>query len=151
MVYIDWEIILALTAVLLLNAILMIKTVSVKIKNAGKMRTEAQKRLYEIINRSFGNFKLIKLQSMYKESLTIFKELSSTYAKTNILNTTLNHLPRLFLEAIGFSLVISMILYLVYKYNSDASEAMATISIFVPVFRFISFFSTSWIFFTIKF
>ena len=72
MLYVNYKITFVLTIFLTLNALLMIKTVSAKIKKAGKMRSEMQKRFYEIINRSFGNFKLIKLQSNDKEILKDF-------------------------------------------------------------------------------
>ena len=131
MLYVNYKITFLLTVVLALNAFLMIKTISVKIKKAGKKRAEVQKRFYEIINRSFGNFKLIKLQSNDKKMLNEFSNASFTYAQANITNATFAQVPRLFLEAVAFGIIIFIITYLVWKYNGDVSGALSIISMFV--------------------
>ncbi|NOR58802.1 MAG: ATP-binding cassette domain-containing protein, partial [Sulfurimonas sp.] len=131
MLYVNYQITLILTVFLLLNAALMVKTVSVKIKKAGVIRADVQKNFYEIINRSFGNFKLIKLQSNDNDVLEDFNEASSKYAKANIISSTLTQVPRLFLEAIGFSIIISIILYLIWKYDGDITAVLSVISMFV--------------------
>jgi len=131
MIYVNYKITFLLTVILFLNALVMIKTVSRKIKKAGELREKVQKRFYEIINRSFGNFKLIKLQSNDKEILSDFGKASFTYAKANIQNATLTQIPRLFLEVVGFSIIIFIITYLVWKYNGDISSTLPIISIFV--------------------
>ena len=131
MLYINYKITLVLTVVLILNALLMLKTVSKKIKKAGKIRAEVQTKFYEIINRSFGNFKIIKLKSNDEEMLESFADASISYAKANITNTTLSHVPRLFLEAIGFSIIIFIIIFLVWKYKNDISGSLSIISMFV--------------------
>jgi len=131
MLYVNYKITFLLTVILVLNAILMIKTVSKSIKKAGAIRAKLQSRFYEIINRSFGNFKLIKLCSQDDKILKEFADSSFGYAKANITNATLGQVPRLFLEAVGFGLIVFIITYLVYKYNNDISGALAIISMFV--------------------
>ena len=131
MLYVNYKITFLLTVILVLNAILMMKTVSRKIKKAGAIRAEVQKRFYEIINRSFGNFKLIKLQSNDKEILKDFSDASFKYAHANITNATLGHVPRLFLEAVGFGIIVFIITYLVWKYENNISNVLALISMFV--------------------
>ena len=131
MLYVNYKITLLLTVILILNAVFMIKTVSVKIKKAGAIRAEVQKNFYEIINRSFGNFKLIKLQSNDKDILMDFGRASFGYAQANITNATLSQVPRLFLEAIGFGLIVFMITYLVWKYENSISTVLSLISMFV--------------------
>jgi ATP-binding cassette, subfamily B, bacterial PglK len=131
MLYIDYKITLVLTLVLALNALLMIKTVSVRIKNAGVAREKAMRFFYEIINRTFGNYKLIKLYSNYKSVQGDFEKTSYLTAKANIKNLTLIQVPRLFLEAIAFSIIISLIIYFVWINNSDISELIGLLSMFV--------------------
>ncbi|MDB2562801.1 ABC transporter ATP-binding protein [Sulfurimonas sp.] len=131
MLYVNYKITFLLTVVLILNAVLMIKTISRKIKKAGAIRAEVQKKFYEIINRSFGNFKLIKLQSNDKEILQDFDDASYSFAKANITNATLSQVPRLFLEAVAFSIVIFIITYLVWKYENNISSVLSIISMFV--------------------
>lgn len=131
MLYVNYKITFLLTIILLFNAFLMIKTISKKIKRAGVVRAEVQKSFYEIINRSFGNFKLIKLQSNDKDILKEFGEASFTYAKANITNMTLGQVPRLFLEAVSFGIIVFIITYLVWKYEHNISSVLSIISMFV--------------------
>lgn len=131
MLYVDYKITFILTVVLGLNAILMMKIVSRRIKKAGVIRAEVQKRFYEVINRSFGNFKLMKLRSNDTNVLKDFGDASFKYAHANIINTTLGHVPKLFLEAVGFGIIVLIITYLVWKYQQNVSHVLATISMFV--------------------
>jgi ABC-type multidrug transport system fused ATPase/permease subunit len=131
MLYVNYQVTFFLTIILILVGTLMVKTVSVQIKESGIMRASAQKQFYEIINRSFGNFKLIKLQSHEEEILHEFGEASYSYARANILNTTMAQVPRLFLEAVAFGLVIIIVVLLVWKYEHNISNMLAVISMFV--------------------
>ncbi|MFH0710694.1 MAG: ABC transporter ATP-binding protein [Pseudomonadota bacterium] len=131
MLYINWKITLLISTILLVNALFLITTVSRSIKKAGVSREEHQKKFFEIIQSSLGNFKMMKLTSNTEQILKKFDHASSGYAQANIRNETLIHLPRLFLEALGFGIIIFMIIYLIYKYQSDISGALALISMFV--------------------
>jgi len=131
MLYVNYKITFLLTLILLANAILMLKFVSGNIKKAGALRAQVQERFYEIINRSFGNFKLIKLQSNESKILEEFADASFQYAQSNITNTTLQQVPRLFLEAVGFGIIVFIITYLVWKYEDNISNVLALVSMFV--------------------
>lgn len=131
MFYINWKITLLITLILLLNASFLIFTVSRAIKKAGITREYHQKYFYEIIQKSLGNFKLMKLTSGTEDILEEFKIASSGFANANIRNETLSHFPRLFLEAIGFGTIIAMIIYLIYKYQTDISGTLPLISMFI--------------------
>ena len=131
MLYMNWKITILLSILLLLNIILLTKTISKKIKIEGSKREKFQQNFYEILNSSFGNFKMIKLKSNDKKILEKFAKVSGGFANSNIINDTLAQFPRLFLEALGFIIVIFIIIYLVYKYQTDISGAMALISMFI--------------------
>jgi len=131
MLYVNYKITFLLTVILILNALLMIKTVSVRVKKAGIIREKVQRRFYEIINKSFANFKLIKLHSDNQNVLDDFGDSSFNFAKANITSSVLTHTPRLFLEAVGFSLIVFIITYLVWKYDGDISNLLALISMFI--------------------
>ena len=131
MLYVNYKITFLLTLLLGLNALLLTKTVSKTIKKAGEKRAGFQKKFFEIINSTLGNFKMIKLKSDDSKILSKFSKASYGYAKANITNQTLSQFPRLFLEAIGFSIVIFIIIYLIYKYQGDVSSMMALISMFI--------------------
>ncbi len=131
MIYVNWKMTFLLTVFLIINGIFLVKTVSKKIKIEGEKRVEFQKKFYEIINSTFGNFKFIKLTGNEREILDKFNEASYGFALTNIKNQTLAQFPRLFLEAIGFSIVAFIVTYLIWKYNQDIKPALGLISMFV--------------------
>lgn len=131
LLYVNYKITLVLTLFLVLNVVLMTKTVSERIKSAGTAREEAQRQFYEIVNRSFGNFKIIKLQSSIKDILDDFSEASFRYSKANVVNATIGQVPRLFLEAMGFGIIIMIVVYFVWKGNTDVSNMLPIISMFV--------------------
>ncbi len=131
MLYINWKITFLITFVLAFNALLLMKSVSKRIKKEGLRREDFQKVFYEIINRTLGNFKMIKLKSNDDNVLKSFSTASWGYTKSNIVNETIAHVPRLFLEALGFIVVIFIVIYLVYMYKTDISAAIALISMFI--------------------
>lgn len=131
MLYVNWKITLLISTILITNAFFLSMTVSKAIKKAGISREVHQKKFFEIIQSSLGNFKMMKLTSSTESILEKFDQASAGYAKANIRNETLSHFPRLFLEALGFGIVIFMVIYLVYKYQNDISGALALISMFI--------------------
>jgi ATP-binding cassette, subfamily B, bacterial PglK len=131
MLYVNYKITFLLTCILLVNAIFLTKTVSTKIKKAGDVRAQIQTKFYEIISKSFGNFKLIKLNSNDEKMLKEFASSSFEFAQANIKASTLQQFPRLFLEAIGFGLIAFIVTYLVWKYEGDISSTLGIISMFV--------------------
>ena len=131
LLFVNWKITIILTLILGFKVIFLIKPINKKIKEAGDIRNENQQRFYEIINSTFGNFKFIKLLSNENKILNRFNDASYGFAKANITNTSLQHFPRLFLEGVGFSLIVFVITYLVFKYQSDIKSALAIISMYI--------------------
>lgn len=131
MLWVNFKITLALTLLLLINAIFLTKTVSKRMKIEGAKRADYQKDFYEIISSSFGNFKIIKLLSSDDEIMKRFGAASYGFSKTNAVAQTLGQFPRLFLEAIGFGLIALIITYLVWKYEQDVHALIPLISMFV--------------------
>jgi len=56
MLFASWKVTLIFTIILSIKILLLTKTISKKIKVAGKIRESAQVKFYEIINRLFGDF-----------------------------------------------------------------------------------------------
>jgi len=131
LLYVNWKMTILLTLFLITNVWILKKVVSSRIKKAGEIRNKMQEKFYEIINSSFGNFKIIKLKGNDKEILEKFNKASFGFANANITNQTLSQVPRLFLEAIGFSLIALIIIYLVLKYQTDIRGALPILSMFV--------------------
>ena len=131
LLYVNWKITLLLTLILFFNALFMTRTVSRIIERQGIRRETFQKRFYEVITTTLGNFKMIKLRGNESKIMQRFSEASYGFARANIIHETLAHFPRLFLEAIGFSLVALIVIYLIYKYQTDIASAFALLSMFV--------------------
>jgi ATP-binding cassette subfamily B protein len=109
----------------------MTRTVSKIIKKQGEKREFFQRRFFHVIHTTLGNFKMIKLRGNEEKILKRFANASSGFARANIVNEALSHFPRLFLEAVGFSLVAFIVIYLVFKYQTDIAGAFGLLSMFV--------------------
>lgn len=131
LVWTNWKITFLLTVILGMNALLLTQTVSKWIKVEGIKKEAAQRSFYSIILTTFGNFKMIKLKSKDSLILDDFAKQSDIFAKTNISNETLGSAPRLFLEALGFGIVVFVIIYLVYKYDTNIASSLPMISVFI--------------------
>jgi ATP-binding cassette subfamily B protein len=109
----------------------MRRTISVKIRERGAERERLQRDFFELINSSFGNFKMIKLKGNEGELLSEFERASFGVARANISHSYLIEFPRIFLETLGFSIVVLIILYLILKYHRDITPDLPILSIFV--------------------
>ena len=129
----NWKITLIFTVVLLINILFLTKIISRKIKIVGEKRERLQAQFYEIINILFGDFKQVKLQD--KDRIEAVKDefykAVEKYAKVNGTNAFLISLPRLFIETVGFSLVIFLLITLLYLNQSNAAYILPTLSLFV--------------------
>lgn len=131
LLFINYKITLLLTIVLAIKIFFMTKTITKSIKKAGLVREQMQKDFFEIINRSFQNFQMLKFSTEQDKFLDSFAEASGKYANANIINASYSHAPRLSLEAIGFSLIIFIMLYLIVKHQQDASSAIGLLSMYI--------------------
>jgi len=133
MVLVNLKITIFLTLLLGINSIFMIKVISPKIKQAGIKRAKYQQVFYEVINKSFGNYKMIKLNTLDKQMYQEFTKTSSNFVKSNIQNQALSNFPRLFLEAIAFTIIIVIVLYLIEMGSEmqSSQSLLSQVSIFV--------------------
>ena len=131
LLYINWKMTILLTIFLGVNVFILKYTVSKSIKKAGDLREEFQKSFYKILNTSIGNFKIIKLKSSEDKILQEFNKASFGFAKANIKNASLSQVPRLFLEALGFTLLAIIVIYLILKYHQDIKGALPILMAFI--------------------
>jgi len=129
--YVNWQISLVLTFIFALNGLFLINTISKKIKRAGDGRESLHRKLYEIINSSFGNFKIIKLKSNIEKISSKFFYINSHFTKANITNVGLSSIPRLYLEGLGFCIIISITMFVIYNSQTDISKILPLISMFI--------------------
>ena len=133
MLFASWKITLVFTAILGIKIVFLTQTISKKIKIIGITRAEAQARLYEIINRLFGNYKQIKLQDKNVLEMTknTFRTSVDEYAEASASNTFLNAFPRLFLETSGFSLITLLLIFLLYFNHKNIAYILPILGLFV--------------------
>ncbi|EII8775052.1 ATP-binding cassette domain-containing protein [Campylobacter coli] len=131
MLLVNYKITLFLSLFMIINAFILIKVLSSIVKKAGLKREEAMKNFFEILNTNLNNFKLIKLKTKEDGVLNLFKTQSEIFAKANITNESVSAMPRIYLEGVGFCVLVFIVVFLVFKNQSDISGILATISIFV--------------------
>ena len=133
MLSVSWKITVIFTIILLLELLLLKRTVSKKIKNVGEIRANVHSSIYEIINRFFSNFKHIKLQDevIQKEISNDFSLSVNKYAKVNTDYIFLSSFPRIFLETTGFSVIILFLVGLLVINTTNISYILPTLSLFV--------------------
>ena len=125
----DWKMTLILTILLGAKVLFLLFFLKKKIEKEGTRRSIMQSKFYKILNETFGNFKIIKLIQNEEKRYNEFSSISYGYAKANIVSNTLNQLPRLSLETIGFGVLIGIVVYVLFKYN-DASFVLPIISMY---------------------
>lgn len=126
---VDWQMTLVLTAFLGIKVLFLIFSLRNKIKKEGAIRADMQSKFYKILNETFGNFKIIKLIQNEEIIYSEFSNASFGYARANIINNTLNQLPRLSLETIGFGVLVGIVVYILFKYE-DTSFVLPVISMY---------------------
>ncbi|EAJ1077567.1 ABC transporter ATP-binding protein [Campylobacter coli] len=131
MLLVNYKITLFLSLFMIINAFILIKVLSPIVKKAGLKREEAMKNFFEILNTNLNNFKLIKLKTKEDGVLNLFKTQSEIFAKANITNESVSAMPRIYLEGVGFCVLVFIVVFLVFKNQSDISGILATISIFI--------------------
>ncbi|MRJ07048.1 MAG: ABC transporter ATP-binding protein, partial [Epsilonproteobacteria bacterium] len=131
LLWLNWKMTLILTLFLGINLYLMKRTISTKIQQQGKIREKMNLQFYKIIHSSLGNFKMIKLKGNEKELLEKFQKASYEAANANITHKALSEFPRIFLETLGFIIVIGMIIYLLFKYQREITPDLPVLTIFI--------------------
>ncbi len=117
---VNWKMTLALSLILTIKIILLTKILSKVIKTQGEKRANVQEKFYRILSETFGNFKMLKLIGNEKMILDSFGEASRGFSKANVINATFASIPRNILEAIGFSSLIAVVIYILYIYQNAA-------------------------------
>ena len=125
----DCKMTLVLTILLGAKVLFLLFFLKKRIEKEGIRRSTMQSKFYKILNETFGNFKIIKLIQNEEKLYSEFSSISHGYAKANIVSNTLNQLPRLSLETIGFSVLIGIVVYVLFEYN-DANFVLPIISMY---------------------
>ena len=118
LVVINWKMTIILTLLLTAKVTFLLKTFSIKLKREGKKVSFLSREIQKIFRESFGNFKIIKLLSNEQGLLNRFSKANYQLVRANTINTTLQNTPRLFLETMGFILLVGAVMYVVYRIDT---------------------------------
>ena len=131
MLVVDYQITLFLSVFLLTNALILVRVLSPMMKKAGAKREVAMSAFFETLSTNLNNFKFIKLKGKEESVAHLFSEQSFAFSRANITSETINAFPRLFLEAVGFCVLVFIVVALIWQRQSDIHTALAMISLFV--------------------
>ena len=131
LLFVSWKITLLLTFFLLLNGLLLLKTLTPRIRESGQLRERSQRKFYEILNSTFGNFKIMKLRSNESELLEVFNEAGEQFMQANIRQEAFSQTPKIYLEAVGFIMLILLVGYWVEVLQSDIRSKIAVLGVFI--------------------
>lgn len=129
LLFVDYKITLAITLFLGCMVLFLVKTISALIKKEGVKRNEFQRVFYRIINESFGNLKFIKLLSCEESSIKGLDKAGYGFTRAMVMNATYNTVPRLSLECIGFSLLITAIVCALH-YEMEVQQIIPILSLY---------------------
>jgi len=130
LLYVNYQIALAITLIIGVVGLIIVKTISKIIKQKGIEREKYQKVFYEILNKSFSNIKMLKLQNL-RGTLSDFQDATDQFTSANKISGSFQQFPRLILEAVGFSIVVVIIISILYQTNSNVSTYFGLITVFV--------------------
>jgi ATP-binding cassette, subfamily B, bacterial PglK len=128
---VNFQLALLITSFIGFTGLLMVRLFSRVIKKKGALRTEMAKEFFEIIGKSFANYKMVKLNANMNVAVNRFEKSCYRFSQANTISATLQGVPRLVFETLGFGVVVIMIIYLVSKSQSSFDSAIPTITIFV--------------------
>lgn len=131
--YVNWKMTLVLTGMLILKVGFIIKMFTKRIIHAGKQSQFYSAKSSKIFSESFWNFKFLKLISYDKPIRDRFNDARLHLAQANTVNAVWQGLPRYILETIGFSILIAIVIYVVFMYNT-ASFVIPMVSMYALAF-----------------
>lgn len=131
LLYVNLKATLIITSFFLILIITVFIIITKKMERVSIERSNSLKTAYEILANFFYNFKFIKLISSENYLLKNFNTNINTITKAYTKSYTISNLPRMFLETIGFSVIIIFFLYVLFYNKTSLSYAITFISIYV--------------------
>ena len=131
--YVNWKMTLVLTLLLAVKIFAIIKAFSGRITAAGKRSQEFSLIMSKTFNEAFGNYKFLKLLSDARTYVQLFKKANYGFSRANNVNVVWQGLPRFVLETMGFSILISVIIYVLFMYR-NAQFVIPIVSMYALAF-----------------
>jgi ATP-binding cassette, subfamily B, bacterial PglK len=115
LVWINWKMTLVLSFLLTAKITFLLKAFSSKLAKEGQKVGILSSQISKVFFESFRNFKFVKLLSSENRVLKNFEDKNKKLIKANVMNATLQTTPRIFLETIGFTLLVGTVMYVIYR------------------------------------
>jgi ABC-type multidrug transport system fused ATPase/permease subunit len=131
LIYVNFKATIVITVFFILLFFIIFLFITKKMEAVSSDKSQSLKKAYEILTNFFYNFKFIKLISAEKIFLNNFDGQLDKVTKAYIKNHTISNTPRLFLETIGFSIIIFFFMYILFYNNASLSYAITFISIYI--------------------
>ncbi|NDV22168.1 ABC transporter ATP-binding protein [Desulfovibrio sp. JC022] len=126
---VNWKVTFALTGLLGLMILLLVKIISRLIKKEGLKRNHFQEIYYRTISETLSNLKFIKLMAGEETAVKALHKSGQGYVNAMVMNNTYNTVPRLSLESIGFSLLIAALIYAL-MHGQNVATIIPVVSLF---------------------
>lgn len=130
---VNWKMTVVLTAFLVVIVGAIMSVFSKRVVAAGKQNQYYSCQVGKVFTESFWNFKFLKLIGQHKYSFDRFSNAMEGLVGAAITNTVWQVSPRFVFETIGFSLLISVVVYVVFMQGS-ASTILPVVSMFALAF-----------------
>jgi ABC-type bacteriocin/lantibiotic exporter with double-glycine peptidase domain len=131
LLYVNIKATISITIIFVALFITVFLFISKKMRTVSHERSMSLKETYEILTNFFHNFKFIKLISCENFLQKNFNNNINKIAKAYIKSYSLHNFPRLFLETIGFGIIIIFFLYVLFYNKANISYAITFISIYI--------------------
>ncbi|WP_082807907.1 ABC transporter ATP-binding protein [Helicobacter himalayensis] len=129
LLFTSWKMTLVLSVVLSVQVFLIITILGGKLKKVGATRLQTQAKFNEIITKTFGNFKIIKLKGNQEEVCQEFDDVSRKLTNAQIFFSTSQPAPRYLLESLGFGILVGCVAYILLYYK-DFDRVLPIISMY---------------------
>lgn len=131
--YVNWKMTLVLSVLLAVKVFIIVKTFSRRITTAGKRSQEFAVKMSRIFSETFSNYKFFKLLGDIEDTASHFRKLNHQFARTNNVNAVWQGLPRFILETMGFTILISVIVYVLFVHR-NAQFVIPIVSMYALAF-----------------
>ncbi len=118
MLFIQWKITLLITSIIFVSAIFLGFLTINKNKSLGKSLETMNTSLWRFIQVAVQNFKILKLNEQSKNLENSVNKSVNYMAKIHTIHASINVLPRLIIEAVGVSMMIFIIGYIMFNYST---------------------------------
>jgi ATP-binding cassette, subfamily B, bacterial PglK len=133
--FMNWQITLSLSFVIIIGIIIIIKIVKPIIKDASQKRSECQSKLLATLNETFGNFKYIKLLDNKEHFKRRFFDAGTGFVRAEAIYNLYGVFPKITMETGGITILLIVLLYALFLYRDPSSVVVLLTMYAIAFFR----------------